>query len=602
MPSRLRGTAGARLDVAAVRARIQHGRDPNGVRHRTHRAQAAAAARRGVRPSRADRGPHASRSRRRTSSSASTTACSGSPIGSRATARSCAVPTTGRSAASPGVATSCRAAAASSSPSTPSSCPDPASAPLAWPSGGDAARTRATVGLALDRRRMPRAGLRPATPVRDACGDRMAGWTVTRTTSPIRSAFRSPCRPHPAEPPRAGFPLARHASRRSRVRSGSGGHRIDALARVRGARAARRDRLAVRRPPAGAPARRRAAAERAASRRAPGRGRRAPRPRARLRRGVGSRRRGASSSDALPRLARRRPGPSCSVAAPCASTLRIDGTPADDADREVLDAAARLDDAPVRRPAAGIGFVGAPPLARVVRTRPDRAGREPVPSRSVEIEVPPGERWAWAATLPHRRGEPRSWSSIGRQRGRWRTRRALRDARRSPSPTRSTACRPGSRPSSRWRRPAAHVERRSGAPPSHDRARAAHRDRSRRVGVGRDAAANREGSDAAALPDRVALGSLAQPATPAGSRTTLRVAVGVTPGRSSSTSWRADRTRSSPAPPAAARASSCSHGSRRWREATRPTGSRSSWSTSRAARRSSRSAASACRRHRDRPR
>ena len=89
------------------------------------------------------------------------------------------------------------------------------------------------------------------------------------------------------------------------------------------------------------------------------------------------------------------------------------------------------------------------------------------------------------------------------------------------------------------------------------------------------AAAIREGVGThAALPDRVALASLVQPATPAGSRTTLRVAVGVTAeGVLELDLGVADRTRSSPAPPAAARASSSWRGSRRWRGAIRPTGS-----------------------------
>lgn len=88
-----------------------------------------------------------------------------------------------------------------------------------------------------------------------------------------------------------------------------------------------------------------------------------------------------------------------------ASGLRVDGTPVDADDRAVLEQAARLDGAPVVAAVElGIGIIGPLPLARAAaralvvqlaqRCRPD----------AVELSFPSDAAWAWAETLPHRRG------------------------------------------------------------------------------------------------------------------------------------------------------------------------------------------------------
>lgn len=88
-----------------------------------------------------------------------------------------------------------------------------------------------------------------------------------------------------------------------------------------------------------------------------------------------------------------------------ASALRVEGTPIDAADRELVEQAARLEDAPVLAHAAlGIGIVGPPALARATargvllqlahRCRPDVVG----------LEVPDDPDWSWAKRLPHHDG------------------------------------------------------------------------------------------------------------------------------------------------------------------------------------------------------
>lgn len=68
--------------------------------------------------------------------------------------------------------------------------------------------------------------------------------------------------------------------------------------------------------------------------------------------------------DAAPSWSDGTPGPVVLGRGSAASTLRIDGSPADDADRAVLEHAALLADVPVTAdPEAGIGFVGSSPLA-----------------------------------------------------------------------------------------------------------------------------------------------------------------------------------------------------------------------------------------------
>ena len=87
------------------------------------------------------------------------------------------------------------------------------------------------------------------------------------------------------------------------------------------------------------------------------------------------------------------------------SIVRVEGPPADDDDRELLDDAARLGGAPVLAPAAGgIGVVGPAALARSAA----RAVVVQVAHRCrpgvVAIAVPPAPEWAWATGLPHQRG------------------------------------------------------------------------------------------------------------------------------------------------------------------------------------------------------
>lgn len=89
-----------------------------------------------------------------------------------------------------------------------------------------------------------------------------------------------------------------------------------------------------------------------------------------------------------------------------ASAVRVDGTPVDAHDRDLLESAARLEDAPVlARVGGGIGVVGAAPLVGAVA----RALLVQVASRcrpgDVGIVVPDGAAWSWAASLPHRGGE-----------------------------------------------------------------------------------------------------------------------------------------------------------------------------------------------------
>ena len=87
------------------------------------------------------------------------------------------------------------------------------------------------------------------------------------------------------------------------------------------------------------------------------------------------------------------------------STLRIAGAPIDALDRDVLDAAARLDDAPVLAPAElGIGVVGPSQLARSFARALSVQVANPGRPGAVEIAAPAGDARSWAANLPHRHG------------------------------------------------------------------------------------------------------------------------------------------------------------------------------------------------------
>ena len=214
------------------------------------------------------------------------------------------------------------------------------------------------------------------------------------------------------------------------------------------------------------------------------------------------------------------------------STLRIDGAPVDALDREVLDAAARLDDAPVLAPAElGIGVVGPSQLARSFA----RALIVQVANRcrpgAVEIAAPAGDAWSWAANLPHRHGGAgllvlEAGSGPAGARG-----EPFREAATIAVADEVDLLPPGLETVVEVESPArAHVERRSEG--SVRRTIVPDLLTATEAGAwasAASAAAIREGVGThAALPDRVALASLVQPATPAGSRATLRVAVGVT--------------------------------------------------------------------------
>src|SRR4029453_2764712 len=83
------------------------------------------------------------------------------------------------------------------------------------------------------------------------------------------------------------------------------------------------------------------------------------------------------------------------------SILRVDGTPVDVDDREMIERAARLDDAPVLAPGdRGIGVVGRAPLARsLARALLVQLAHRCRPG-AVEITVPPDASWSWATALP----------------------------------------------------------------------------------------------------------------------------------------------------------------------------------------------------------
>jgi DNA segregation ATPase FtsK/SpoIIIE, S-DNA-T family len=98
------------------------------------------------------------------------------------------------------------------------------------------------------------------------------------------------------------------------------------------------------------------------------------------------------------------PGPVVLGRGAVPSGVRVDGTPVDAVDRELLERAGRLDDAPVRAPVdGGIGIVGPLPLARASA----RAVLVQLAHRCrpglVEVAVPEGEPWSWATALPHHR-------------------------------------------------------------------------------------------------------------------------------------------------------------------------------------------------------
>ncbi|GAA1776174.1 FtsK/SpoIIIE domain-containing protein [Agromyces lapidis] len=86
------------------------------------------------------------------------------------------------------------------------------------------------------------------------------------------------------------------------------------------------------------------------------------------------------------------------------SGVRVDGVPSDARDRAVLEAAARLDGAPVlAEPSTGVGYVGPIALARSAARAAlvQLAGR--VDPRAVSVAAPHGVEWEWVRRLPHGR-------------------------------------------------------------------------------------------------------------------------------------------------------------------------------------------------------
>lgn len=88
------------------------------------------------------------------------------------------------------------------------------------------------------------------------------------------------------------------------------------------------------------------------------------------------------------------------------SSLRLEGDPFDDRDRELVLSAGSLSDAPVLVGLdGGIGFVGPELLARAAaRAVVARCALTGLPG-SVRIQAPSGPHWDWVELLPHRAGE-----------------------------------------------------------------------------------------------------------------------------------------------------------------------------------------------------
>ncbi|WP_448809478.1 FtsK/SpoIIIE domain-containing protein [Agromyces bauzanensis] len=231
---------------------------------------------------------------------------------------------------------------------------------------------------------------------------------------------------------------------------------------------------------------------------------------------------------------------------PVASVLRVDGTPVDVVDRELVEFAARLEEAPVLAPAgSGIGIVGPRPLAlavaRAVLVQLAHACRP----GSVGLAVPDGAAWSWARNLPHhgsagervirvvdaaglRAGPGRETAGST---GRWpdaATSHALvvvADATAALPPGLATIVRVDGHATATVDRAGAGGAQTTVAPGLLGAAEAAAwAERLRAV-------AAREGFGGDGLPSEVDLDDLGQPAEPPGSRASLRVRVGRGHGR-----------------------------------------------------------------------
>lgn len=216
-----------------------------------------------------------------------------------------------------------------------------------------------------------------------------------------------------------------------------------------------------------------------------------------------------------------------------ASAVRVDGMPVDEADRGVLELAARLDDAPVLAELGrGIGVVGTGPLAAALaralvvqvayRRHPALTG----------IVVPTGAGWAWTAALPHRDApaalrvvDPSHGPAapVCADRAVVATIAVVRSEDELPPGLETIVVVEGHRRAT-VERPDGGSGRRLVVPDLLGAAEAAD-------WVGRvRTAAIRDGLGGSAIPDRVPFDTLDQPEAPVGSRASLRVAVGRSAG------------------------------------------------------------------------
>jgi len=95
-------------------------------------------------------------------------------------------------------------------------------------------------------------------------------------------------------------------------------------------------------------------------------------------------------------------GPIVLGAATVESTLRVEGTPADELDRAALDHARRLERAPVVvELSGGVGFAGPIPLVRAAsRSAVLQCARVARPD-AISFEAPDAAAWQWVGALPH---------------------------------------------------------------------------------------------------------------------------------------------------------------------------------------------------------
>lgn len=99
-----------------------------------------------------------------------------------------------------------------------------------------------------------------------------------------------------------------------------------------------------------------------------------------------------------------------------ASDLRVEGVAADEADAVLLRDAGELDGAPVRvEVAAGIGFVGAPHLARAAARGAVVQCADATSPERLAVHGP-GDGWSWLELLPHRRCAAPSASVVVQER------------------------------------------------------------------------------------------------------------------------------------------------------------------------------------------